>query len=154
MLFDSDEIVIRTTAGNVTAVFARDAAPNISIQVVRLALAGAFNARPIVNAGPEILISVQATQSVSKLLLPSSDDRGIALEAGTIAYCGPTLERNDVTLQILGATPPKTDARCVGFARLTGGRDVLQAIHEAPVGLSAFVSGIEAVRSDSGSASR
>src|SRR3989442_12344691 len=89
-LFDSDTITVRTTAGDFTALLARDAAPNTSIQFTRLALAGVFNHAATANAGPEIRLAVPVSESIRKLLEPVGDDRGIPLEAGTIAYCSPT----------------------------------------------------------------
>src|SRR5207245_4062087 len=62
-LFDSDTITVRTTAGDFTALLARDAAPNTSIQFTRLALAGVFNHAATANAGPEIRLAVPVSES-------------------------------------------------------------------------------------------
>ncbi len=151
-LFDSDELAVHTTAGDFTALLARDAAPATSIQVSRLALAGVFDNAVTATHGAEIRISVPATDAVRKLLEPAGVDRGLPPEAGTVAYCGPSANANDVTLRILAADAPGSDASCVGFARLEEGTPVIRAIHDAPAGVSAFIRRIEAFRS--GPASR
>jgi hypothetical protein len=144
-LFDGEGIIIHTTAGDFTALLARDAAPNTSVQFVRLALAGIFNNAPTANVGSEIRISVPATENVRKLLQPLGD-RGIAQEGGTLAYCGPTSEANDVTLRVILHGFAAPEARCTGFARLAAGAPVLRAIHDAPPGVSAFITRIDAVQ--------
>ncbi|MDQ6801744.1 MAG: hypothetical protein M3041_12990 [Acidobacteriota bacterium] len=142
-LFESDSVTVHTTAGDFTALLARDAAPDTSIQVARLALAGVFNRAQTVSSKSEIRLTVQSTDAIRKLLEPAGSDRGLPLEPETIAYCSPTTATNDVTLRIILGTRPVTDSRCVGFARLGNGQDVIRAIHDAPAGVTAFVSSVE-----------
>jgi hypothetical protein len=142
-LFDSQAVTVHTTAGDFTALLARDAAPNTSIQVARLALSGAFNRARTVNAGGEVRLTVPITETVRKLLEPVGGDRGLPLEPETIAYCSPSSAAYDITLRIILGGRPKVDDRCVGFARIGGGKSVLRTIHEAPAGVSAFVSSVE-----------
>jgi len=145
-LFDSDKVTVHTTAGDFTALLARDAAPNTSIQFARLALAGVFNRAATSNSRSEVRLSVAETTAMLRLLEPVGGDRGIPFEAGTIAYCSPTSAATDITLRfILGGTP-SADVRCVGFARIGAGEDTLRLIHEAPAGASAFVSSVETSR--------
>lgn len=141
-LFDSKDLVIHTTAGDFTALLARDAAPVTSIQVSRLALDRAFDNAGTTSRGNEIRITVAATPEVRRLLAPAGSDRGLPAEAGTIAYCGPSTTANEITLRILTANSPVNEARCVGFGRLVAGAPVVRAIHDAPAGVSAFVRGI------------
>jgi len=148
-LFDSDTVTVHTTAGDFEALLARDAAPNTSIQFARLALAGVFNHAATVNAGPEIRLTVPGSESIRKLLEPVSNDRGIPLEMGTIAYCSPNAKSSDVSLRIILGVVRQRDDRCVGFARIGAGADVLQAIHNGPLGASAFVSSLETSHSSS-----
>ncbi len=145
-LFDSDTVTVHTTAGDFTALLARDAAPNTSIQFARLALAGVFNRAPTANTRGEVRLKVRQSESILKLLEPVGGDRGIPLEAGTIAYCTPTAAANDITLRIILRGRPAPDDRCLGFARIATGENVLRAIHEAPSGVSAFVSSLETSR--------
>ena len=98
------------------------------------------------NSRSEIRLSVPETDSTRKLLEPAGGDRGIPLEAGTIAYCSPTSTATDITLRIILGGNPAADDRCVGFARIGRGEDILRAIHEAPAGASAFVSSLETSR--------
>jgi len=77
------------------------------------------------------------------LLEPAGGDRGLPLEPETIAYCSPTSATNNITLRIILGARPVTDSRCVGFARLGNGQDVIRAIHDAPAGVTAFVSSVE-----------
>jgi len=142
-LFDSESVTVHTTAGDFTALLARDAAPNTSIQVARLALAGAFNRARTVSNGKEIHVTIPVTEPVRKLLEPTGGDRGVPLAPETIAYCSPTAAAYDVTLRVILGGRPAADERCVGFARIGGGKNVLRAIHEAPAGVSAFVSSVE-----------
>jgi hypothetical protein len=142
-LFDSDTVTVHTTAGDFTALLARDAAPNTAIQFARLALAGVFNRAATINAGSEIQLSIPGSESVRKLLEPVGGDRGIPVEAGTITYCTPTGAIDEITVRIILSGLPAADDRCVGFARVGVGRSVLRAIHEAPAGVSAFVSSLE-----------
>jgi len=142
-LFVDNELVIHTTAGEFTAVLARDAAPVTSIQVSRLALDGAFDNAVTTSRGNEIRITVAATPEVRKLLAPAGSDRGLLPEAGTIAYCGPGPAANEIALRILTANSPVTQARCVGFGRVVAGAPVVRAIHDAPPGVSAFVRRID-----------
>lgn len=145
-LFDSDKVTVHTTAGDFTALLARESAPNTSIQFARLALAGVFNRAATSNSRGEVRLSVPETTEMVRLLEPVGGDRGIPLEAGTIAYCSPTSAASDITLRfILGRTSAAED-RCVGFARIGAGEDILRLIHEAPAGASAFVSSVETSR--------
>ena len=142
-LFESDSVTVRTTAGDFTALLARDAAPNTSIQVARLALAGVFNRAQTVSTKSEVRLTIPSSDSIRKLLEPAGGDRGLPLEPETIAYCSPTTASNNITLRIILGTRPLSDSRCVGFARLGNGQDVIRAIHEAPAGVTAFVSSVE-----------
>ena len=145
-LFDSKSITVHTTAGDFTALLARDAAPSTSVQFARLALGGVFNRAATTNSRSEVRLTVQENESVRRLLEPLGDDRGIPLAAGTIAYCSPTNSATNVTLRIILGDHPASDSRCVGFARIAAGADILRAIHAAPAGSSAFVSSVETSR--------
>ncbi|PYQ52878.1 MAG: hypothetical protein DMF59_03150 [Acidobacteria bacterium] len=142
-IIDSDSVTVHTTAGDFTAILARDIAPNTAIQVARLALAGVFNRAQTVNSKSEVRLTVPATESVRKLLEPFPAERGLPLEPETIAYCGPTGTANDVTLRVILGPRATADSRCIGFATLGDGKNVLRAIHEAPAGVTAFVSSLE-----------
>ena len=142
-LIDSDSVTVHTTAGDFTALLARDIAPNTSIQVARLALAGVFNRAQTVNSKSEVRLTVPATESVRKMLEPFPGERGLPLEPETIAYCSPTGTSNDVTLRVILGSRVGADPRCIGFAHLGGGKNVIRAIHEAPAGVSAFVSSLD-----------
>lgn len=141
-LFESQEVTVHTTAGDFSAVLAREAAPNTSIQVARLALGGVFNRAVTAKAGPEVRLSVPITDAIRNLLEPFGGDRGLPLTAGTIAYCGPGTT-NAITLRVILGGLPAPDDHCVGFAHIGAGKNVLRAIHEAPAGVSAFVSSVE-----------
>jgi cyclophilin family peptidyl-prolyl cis-trans isomerase len=144
---ESDTIVIRTTAGNVTALLARDTAPNVALQVTRLAAAGVFNNVATQTSGSHVDITIASTDAVRRLLQPLNSDRGVPPERGTIAYCMPTKDANKITLRIfLDVTTP--DERCIGFGRIASGSDVLRAIHKAPPGVSAFVLGVTPRKSE------
>jgi hypothetical protein len=142
-LFDSDRIVVRTTAGNFAALLARDAAPNVALQVARLALAGVFDSGPTQTVGHAIRITIPATDAVRKLLQPLGNDRGLSQERGTIAFCMPSMQANEVTLRIVLDGLAPADSRCIGFGRIASGREVLRAIGQAPPGVSAFLRRIE-----------
>jgi len=145
-LFESDTVSVRTTAGDFTALLARDDAPNTSIQFARLAMAGVFNRAATLNAGSEIRLTIPSSDAIRKLLAPVGGDRGIPVQAGAIAYCSPTTEANEITLRIILSGAPAREDRCVGFARVTAGKNVLRAIHDAPSGVSAFVSSVETLQ--------
>ena len=145
-LFDSKSITVHTTAGDFTALLARDEAPSTSLQFARLAIAGVFNRAATVNSASEVRLTVPESESVRRLLEPLGDDRGIALKAGTIAYCSPTAAATNVTVRIIIGDHPVSDSRCIGFARVAAGADILRAIHGAPAGSSAFVSSVETSR--------
>ena len=145
-LFDSDRVTVHTTAGDFTAMLARDAAPNTSIQFARLALAGVFNRAATTNSGSEVRLSINGSESTRRLLEPLGDDRGLPIKAGTVAYCSPTTTNAEITIRFILSGTPKADDRCVGFGRIGDGESVLRAIHEAPAGASAFVSSLETSR--------
>jgi hypothetical protein len=142
-LFESDSVTVHTTAGDFTALLARDAAPNTSLQVARLALAGVFNRAQTVSSKSEVRLTIPSSDSIRKLLEPVGGDRGLPLEPETIAYCSPTSATNNITLRIILGASAVSDSRCVGFARLGNGQDVIRAIHDAPAGVTAFVSSVE-----------
>ena len=142
-LFESDSVTVHTTAGDFTALLARDAAPNTSIQVARLALAGVFNRAQTVSSKSEVRLTIASNESIRRLLEPVGGDRGLPLEPETIAYCSPVTGNNNITLRIILGAQPTADSRCVGFARLGNGQDVIRAIHDAPAGVTAFVSSVE-----------
>src|SRR5205823_11274033 len=91
----------------------------------------------------EVRLTIPSSDSTRKLLEPAGGDRGLPLEPEIIAYCSPTAATNNITLRIILGAHPVTDSRCVGFARLGNGQDVIRAIHEAPAGVTAFVSSVE-----------
>ncbi|HKB80359.1 MAG TPA: hypothetical protein VKH35_11655 [Thermoanaerobaculia bacterium] len=143
---DSRQLVIHTSAGDVTALLAREAAPSVSIQVARLALAGVFDHATTTSYPAEVRIEVPVTREVFREIQPLDADRGLPPEAGTIAYCPPAAGSPDVRLEIRTEDVPVSDGRCVGFARLGGGQTVVRALHEAPKGVSAFVRSIDSSR--------
>ncbi|HJT17320.1 MAG TPA: peptidylprolyl isomerase [Thermoanaerobaculia bacterium] len=145
-LFDSDRVTVHTTAGDFTALLARDAAPSTSLQFARLALSGVFNRAATRNSGSEVRLTVKGSESTRRLLEPLGDDRGLPLQAGTVAYCSPTVATNEITIRFILAGTPAADDRCIGFAHIGDGESVLRAIHEAPAGSSAFVSSLETSR--------
>jgi cyclophilin family peptidyl-prolyl cis-trans isomerase len=145
-LLDSDIIAVHTTAGNITAVLARDAAPITIIQFGRLLLGGVFNNTVAMHTESDIRVGVPVTEAIHKLLIPAGGDRGLPPERGIISYCMPTANSNDVQLRISLNSRPRTDGRCVGFARLAAGADVIQSMSEAPVGVNAFITRIDAMR--------
>src|SRR5206468_12437408 len=69
-LFDSKSITVHTTAGDFTALLAREAAPSTSVQFARLALAGVFNRAATVNSGTEVRLTVAETDAIRRLLEP------------------------------------------------------------------------------------
>ncbi|HEY6843228.1 MAG TPA: hypothetical protein VI391_03610, partial [Thermoanaerobaculia bacterium] len=123
-----------------------DAAPNTSLQFARLALGGVFNRAATTNSGSEVRLTIKGSESTRRLLEPLGDDRGLPLQAGTVAYCSPTVAANEITIRFILAGAPAPDDRCVGFARIGDGEKILRAIHEAPAGSSAFVSSLETSR--------
>jgi hypothetical protein len=145
-LVDSDSLTVHTTAGDFTAVLAREIAPNTSIQVARLVLAGVFNRAQTTSTKSEVRLTIPATVATYKLLEPASGERGLLLDANTIAYCPPTAAANDISIRVILRGTAAADGRCVGFARVGAGQDVLRAIHEAPAGTTAFVSSLETSR--------
>jgi len=145
-LFDSKSVTVHTTAGDFTALLDREAAPSTSLQFARLALAGVFNRAATTNSGGEVRLIVKETDAVRRQLEPLGSDRGLPLAAGTIAYCSPAVGAENVTVRIILGDRAVPDTRCVGFARVAQGADILRAIHAAPAGSSAFVSSVETSR--------
>ena len=62
-LFESDSVTVHTTAGDFTALLNRDAAPNTSIQVARLALGGVFNRAQTVSSKSEVRLTIPSTEA-------------------------------------------------------------------------------------------
>jgi len=145
-ILSDGHVLLEDYPGLAKTLIARSFSRATSLQFARLALAGAFNRAATVSSGSEVRLSIRETDSNRRLLEPLGDDRGLPLKAGTVAYCSPTTANTDITIRFILAGTPAADSRCVGFARIAGGENVLRAIHEAPAGTSAFVSSLEPSR--------
>ncbi len=111
-------LLFETGAGEVRAILARDAAPETTVQVLRLVDAGVL-AGARVNAtegGVDIVIPI--TPEVYRLFQPVRSEPGILQEANVLAFCPPGPGGRDLTLRVLKARPSMSI--CTGFARIEG----------------------------------
>lgn len=144
-LLDADTIVVHTTAGDLKAHLMRDLAPSTSMQVARLVYAGVFNGATATDNRSDIKVTAPLSPKAIRLLQPVTD-RQLPFDKGTVAYCPPNRENNELSLRFVSDNTAAQDARCLPFARLTEGTQLIEAITKAPVGVSAFVSSVSVSR--------
>jgi hypothetical protein len=118
VLFDAASFALRTRAGAVTVTMARDRAPETSIQVARLAEAGALNGARVSTAGESIRIAIPLTEITQRLLQPLRAESGLQHRAGTISYCVPQAGSRDIVLSV--AKRDGVDEQCTAFGRIDG----------------------------------
>jgi hypothetical protein len=125
-LFDNRILVMHTNIGNITATLDRDLAPETVIQVARFALGGAFDATYLLGKKYAVSIALPS-QKAGPLLQPLRGEAGVAQRLGTVSYCraGSGYSQPTIMIDTDNARPP--DGRCVGFARIAKGIDLLAA---------------------------
>jgi hypothetical protein len=143
-ILDSTTVSIRTTAGDLKAHMMRDIVPLTSLQVARLVQNGAFDHAKISDARSFLKIATPATQSVM-LMLQAQTEHGPNVDRGTVVYCPPD-QSGEVSLRVIVNPSAPLDARCIAFARLVDGMEIVDAITKAPVALTASVKGASMAR--------
>lgn len=136
---DSDTIVMRTSAGDLSATLDRSAAPNTVIQVARLLLGGAFDNTSAINNGSDLRLAIPVTERVRNLLQPLAGDRGGPIERGAVMYCPPP----ELGLRIILKAAAPYDNRCTAFARMAASPEIMNAIATAPSGTAISVKRID-----------
>ena len=144
-VLNSNSVVIHTAAGDLTAALLRDFAPTTTTQVLRLMSNGTFDHATASRGPAEVRLSAPVSEKDRRLMQPLTD-HSLPLDRGMIVYCAPNGETNEVSLRIIIDPAVPHDGRCVAFARLSGGAQLVSAIAQAPVGVSAFVTGISFAR--------
>lgn len=122
-LLNGKTIVFETGAGEVRATLARDAAPETTVQVLRLIDAGVLSGAHVAAKAGGVDIVVPITPAVYKLFQPIHPEAGILQEARTLAFCPAGPEGRDLALRVLNARPSMST--CTGFARIEGSSSAL-----------------------------
>ena len=144
-ILDSNVVVVRTTAGDLKLQLQRDAMPLTSMQVSRLVYAGLFDQARVSDARTELRLTIPNSVRLVKML-QSVPERSMPIERGTVMYCMPQPGENEVSLRIIADAKAQHDIRCLGFAKLTEGMEIVDAITRAPIALSASVKGATLVQ--------
>ncbi|MGH9424159.1 MAG: hypothetical protein ACRD3J_29575, partial [Thermoanaerobaculia bacterium] len=139
-LFNSKTLILHTNIGDITAALDRERAPETVIQVARFALAGAFDATRMLGQKKTVTIALPARKS-GPLLLPVRAEIGVTPHAGTLSYCRAGEKFPEPTI-VIDTDDAQPDVNCTGFARITGGADLVSAFQP---GTSASLSRAEAV---------
>ncbi len=137
-IVDSTSITIHTSAGDLKAQLMRDIAPQTSNQVARFVYAGVFDRATATDGRSEIRISVPMSANVQRMMQPITDRPG-SFDQGTVAYCLPSADTNEISLRFVSNASAAHESRCIPFARLTDGMSIVEAITHAPVAVSASV---------------
>jgi len=125
-LFDSKTLVLHTNIGNITATLDRERAPETVIQVARFILAGSLDAERMIGQKGAISISLPARKA-GGLLQPVRNEAGVARHSGTVTYCSAGGKYMEPTILIDTTDSPDPDTRCVGFAIIAKGTDLVAA---------------------------
>ena len=144
-IIDSNSIVVHTPAGDLKAQLMRDTEPVTSAQVARLLYGGVFDRATATNSRSEVRITVPMTEQIRRLLQPVAEHGG-GLDQGVVAYCPPSGAANEVSLRFIADSGAAHDARCIAFAHLTEGMDLVTSISKSPVAVSASVKGTALLR--------
>ena len=144
-ILDSNTIVIHTTAGDLKAELLRDVAPTAAAQVVRLVYAGVFDRALARDFRSELRVDVPMNEKIRRMIQPVGD-RGGRFDQGMVAYCPPSGDANEVSLRFVAKSGTAHDSRCIPFARLTEGLDIVQTITTGPAVLTASVKGTALLR--------
>lgn len=140
-LLDSQTLIVRTSAGELKARLFRDVAPSAVMQVARFVQAGIFNGVKLADARTDLRLVAPLVERVTKNVQPVQD-RPMALEQGHVVYCAPTQDSREISLRFVSKASPESFAGCVPFAKLVEGGEILDAISNAPVGVTAFVGSV------------
>lgn len=117
-LLNSTGVLFETGAGEARAMLARDAAPETTMQVLRLIDAGVLEGARVNATAGGVDIVIPITPEVYRLFQPVRSEAGILQQANVLAYCPPGPGGRDLTLRILNARPSMST--CTGFARIEG----------------------------------
>jgi cyclophilin family peptidyl-prolyl cis-trans isomerase len=128
VLTDAAALVFRTTAGDVGTSLLKDQAPQTVIQMARLFAAGAFRNAKSTAKPNEIVFSAPITPAIRALLAPPAAEAGILHKSGAVSYCAPAKDATEVSFSIILTTAPERDGRCVAFAQVGPGGEVLRTI--------------------------
>ena len=140
-LLDSQTLLVRTSAGDLKAQLFRDVAPSAVMQVARFVQAGIFNGMKLTDARTDVRLVAPMVERVAKNIQPVQD-RPLALEAGHVVYCAPTETSNEISVRFVSKASNESFAGCVPFGKLVEGGDIVDAISNAPVGVTAFVGSV------------
>ena len=144
-LLDSNFVVIRTAAGDLKAQLMREAAPMASAQVARLIYGGAFDRAAARNGLSEVRVAAPMNEKIRRMIQPVNDRPG-RFDQGTVAYCAPSSEANEVSIRIVADGNAPHDARCIPFARLIDGMPIVDTITKSQVAVSASIKGVSLLR--------
>ena len=122
-LLNGDALLFETGAGEARATLARDAAPETTIQVLRLIDAGVLAGARVTTTAAGVDITIPITPEVSRLFQPRRSEPGILQQANVLAFCPAEPGGRDLVLRILKARPNMST--CTGFARMEGSSSAL-----------------------------
>jgi cyclophilin family peptidyl-prolyl cis-trans isomerase len=125
-LFDSKSLVLHTNIGDITATFDREHASETVIQVARYALAGVLDETHLMGQKNGVAV-VMPSQKAGPNMQPFHAEGGVARRAGTVSYClaGGHYAQPTIIIDTVDSIP--ADTLCIGFARVTGGMDLVAA---------------------------
>lgn len=124
-LFDSKTLVLHTNIGDITATLDRERAPETVIQVARFAVAGVFDATRMIGQRNTVTIALPSHKA-GPLLLPFRAEIGVTPHAGTLSYCRAGDRYPEPTI-VIDTEDGQPDQSCTGFAKVTGGSDLVAA---------------------------
>lgn len=140
-LFDSKTLVLHTNIGSITATLDRERAPETVIQVARFALGGVFDATTLIGQKNRVTISLPPKKA-GPLLQPARAEAGVIRHRGTVSYCRAGAGYAEPMIMIDVDDAREADTRCIGFAKIAKGIDVLATFQP---GTSASLTSAEAV---------
>lgn len=122
-LLQGDSLLFETGAGEARARLARDAAPETTMQVLRLIDARVLEGARVFSTPGGVDIVIPITPEVSRLLQPRRSEPGIVQQANVLAYCPAGPGERDLVLRVFNARP--TTSNCTAFARMEGSSSAL-----------------------------
>jgi cyclophilin family peptidyl-prolyl cis-trans isomerase len=121
-------LVLRTTAGDVGISFMKEQAPQTVLRMARLFAAGAFRGAKASVTPAEIRFTTPMTQSLRAILENAPRENGILHKSGVVSVCLPDAAAKEVSFSVILTAMPDRDGRCIAFAQVGPGGEVLRTI--------------------------
>jgi len=138
--------VFRTSVGDFAITLLRNDAPSAVAHFTRLVNSGALKHASATINGAAINVVAPLRDELRPLLARfTAGEHGVQHQVGSLSVCPAAADAKEVSLSIETTAAASHDDRCIVFARLGPGADVIRAIVTAPSTASVSIDKIELV---------